>query len=578
MRLYACDEARVLLAGLPELEISLTETRSLEAHLAGCAGCTALAGRFLAQDRRLAEKAAEARIEQTLLRIRASIHGVEQKAVTERVAAVRRPAFPWGWAVAAAALVAASAAWFLRPEPPRDLTQAPAPKEEPVRLPGPPPLPAVNDEAPAPPEAPPVFVVPRPAPAVAKKPEPEKPKPEPEPELVTPAPVRAKAKPKDAVAPAPIIELGRRPNAEAAVRAGLDWLRTRSGAMKAFRAGNREAAGEELVLWTLVHSDVPEADPDFQRLLKSMLERRLERTYAVALQAMILEDLDRVKYQWRIHQCAQFLVDNQGRNGQWGYGDPSVFVEEIQPPARDIATSGTKRTVKEFSVPGVERPKPPVKTFIKVVKRRDGPDGGDHSNSMYAALGLRACHDAGLRFPQPVVEAAFRAWRDAQIKDPKNPYGGDGWCYGNHEKGHKGYGSMTAGAVGSLVIYDYLLGRDWRRTRETANGVDWLARNFSVVEHPGPPEHGGGKPGWQFFYYMYALERAAILYGTDRLGTHEWYPKGVESLLDLQRPEGSWVSKDGGNETWDTCFAILFLRRAVPALPPPLSTGGARPK
>src|SRR5436190_5481770 len=74
---------------------------------------------------------------------------------------------------------------------------------------------------------------------------------------------------------------------------------------------------DELILWTFVHADVPSRDETYQALLQRMLSAKLERTYKVALQAMILEEIDRVKYQERIWQCGQFLVDNQCLNGQW---------------------------------------------------------------------------------------------------------------------------------------------------------------------------------------------------------------------------------------------------------------------
>src|SRR6516164_11486786 len=64
----------------------------------------------------------------------------------------------------------------------------------------------------------------------------------------------------------------------------------------------------ELILWTFIHAGVRENDPDFQKLLKIVLNRKLEKTYSVALQAMILEELDRVRYQPRIQLCAQFLI------------------------------------------------------------------------------------------------------------------------------------------------------------------------------------------------------------------------------------------------------------------------------
>jgi len=77
------------------------------------------------------------------------------------------------------------------------------------------------------------------------------------------------------------------------------------------------------------------------------------------------------------------------------------------------------------------------------------------------------------------------------------------------------------------------------------------------------------------YYYLYGLERAGILYGTETFGSHEWYPEGAEFLLANQRADGAWISKDNAyaNAVWDTCFAILFLRRATRPLQD-VATGG----
>jgi hypothetical protein len=57
---------------------------------------------------------------------------------------------------------------------------------------------------------------------------------------------------------------------------------------------------------------------------------KLESTHSIALQAMALEELDRVKDQTRIAQCAKFLVDNQHQTGYWSLGSPSIDVEDLQ--------------------------------------------------------------------------------------------------------------------------------------------------------------------------------------------------------------------------------------------------------
>lgn len=55
----------------------------------------------------------------------------------------------------------------------------------------------------------------------------------------------------------------------------------------------------------LLHAGVPDSDEQVKVMLKAMLEAPLERTYPVALQAMILEEVDRVRHQERIAACAQ---------------------------------------------------------------------------------------------------------------------------------------------------------------------------------------------------------------------------------------------------------------------------------
>jgi hypothetical protein len=584
VKIFTCEEARTALGEFLSGDLGMSPGRSLDAHLAGCPPCTSHAERLFWQERTISELAAASRAEEMILRIRGSIAGMEPKEVTDRMAAVR--ALPRSrrslWVAAAAALVAvAAAAWVLRPEEtPEPTLVLPAPKEDglrpvPVspkrdsaavqernqdhdgpRLPEPERVPAVavekrHDRAPE-------TVVPRPpehAPKIDVEQVPDR-----------AAPARTPPRP-DVVAPAPVIDVLRR-TPEDAVAWGLRYLRARLD-VKGAKAAARETRTDELVLWTLLAASVPAADPDCRELLAGILDRKLERTYQVALQAMLLEEIDRVKYQGRIAQCAQFLVDNQCRNGQWSYGEPSIFVEEIKvPPApKTTATGSGKSGIVDFS----QKSKPAAVRKVQIKRCREGPASGDNSNSMYAALGLRACHDANVVLPRDQVELAAGWWREAQIG--KNPYAGDGWCYGGKNHCRKGYGSMTAGAVGSLIICDYVLGRDWTRNPVVKSGLDWMAKNFSVSENPGPPEHGGGRPGYMLYYYLYGLERAAILYGTERVGAHDWYEEGKKYLLENQNARGSWACPDGGNDVWDTCFAILFLRRAIPPLPPPVQTG-----
>ncbi len=310
-----------------------------------------------------------------------------------------------------------------------------------------------------------------------------------------------------------------------------------------------EQRADELVLWTFVRAGVPQSDAYVQRMLNRTLESKLERTYNVALQAMVLDELDRVKYQGRIAQCAQFLADNQCQNGQWHYGEAVAMPVELENPKVDEATGQS---------PSKEKPK--VVRRITIKKRSQGPERGCNSNSQYAAMGIRACAEAGITFEPQVLKRALGAWEQSQKDD-------GGWCYGmrelDHPK-HESYGAMTAGGAASIVIFKHLLGEKASGDKRVEKSFKWLTDRFSVSRQPGKNENGTWESS--HYYYLYGLERACAMVRTEKLGTHAWYAEGATWLLQKQKEDGFWGDSD--TVVMETCFAILFLRRATLPLEP----------
>jgi hypothetical protein len=327
-----------------------------------------------------------------------------------------------------------------------------------------------------------------------------------------------------------------------AVRKGVAFLKTQPSP-----ANEQLPNSHELILLALLHGGVPETDPAFEKMLREVLAGRLTRTYGVALQAVLLEELDRVKHQKRLFECAQFLVDNQCKNGQWLYGEPVLL--PTLPTGRRVKAVPASAKKKSSEA----RPKPPVVLELPVKKMREGPATGYSSNSQYAALGLRACAEAGILLPVETLTLAQKSWTDSQNAD-------GGWCY--YDKGSAAsYGSMTSGGVASLAIYDHLLRKDPKKDPALRAGMTWLGEHFAVTSH--------GPTPWKDYlarhYYLYALERAGLLAGVETFGSREWYAEGARALLASQTSEGAWDAGDWGGRqpVWDTCFAILFLRRAT---------------
>ena len=82
-----------------------------------------------------------------------------------------------------------------------------------------------------------------------------------------------------------------------------------------------------------------------------------------------------------------------------------------------------------------------------------------------------------------------------------------------------------------------------------------------------PPQ--GLTPFW-YFYYLYAVERVGMLFDTPMIGRKDWYFDGAKWLLEQQGANGSWdqnrLFANPSNPTYDTCFAILFLKKATKGL------------
>jgi hypothetical protein len=392
---------------------------------------------------------------------------------------------------------------------------------------------------------------------------------------------------------------------DAAIKKGVEYLKSKNADfLNTINHVDRQMSDAELVLLTYVTADVPVTDPAAKELFDDMMKRKLEATYCVSLQAMVLEEVDRVKHQHRIAQCAQFLVDNQSAQGFWGYGEPTQAVENLTPTTapNPVATQPKGARVYEDSGVSMGKIKPKVKHRIAIKKSRDGT-ANDNSNSQYAALGMRACHDSGIVIPKDVTTLSIKWIRGCQKNEsnvkaegldldnkisggtgPGSTVAGfrvvaapQGWCYRDHDD-HKAYGSMTAGSIGSLCIWLYINDNDegrnksWKRDKNVHEGLQWVNKNFSVTFNPGPYEHAGMEENSQhwYHYYLYALERVGMLYGTETIGSHEWYPEGAKELLNTQKDDGSWENAR------NTCFAILFLKRATRPLVATHAAGGPR--
>src|SRR5207244_3464213 len=42
------------------------------------------------------------------------------------------------------------------------------------------------------------------------------------------------------------------------------------------------------------------------------------------------------------------------------------------------------------------------------------------------------------------------------------------------------------------------------------------------------------------FYFLWSLERVAVVYGLEKIGGVDWYAAGADGLVEAQQADGSW--------------------------------------
>lgn len=310
-----------------------------------------------------------------------------------------------------------------------------------------------------------------------------------------------------------------------------------------------------------------------------------------------------------INRGVERVFDQQFRDGSWGlHGDfvggraglclytllqcgvardhPSVkraiaYLETCDPKH----TYATTCMILAFDALRDGRDKEIQRLVDKLIswQRPDGtwayPHGAsDLSCTQYAALGLWVGIKRGISIDKRVFVDLLEGLEEhrTEVHKIKNPLKegrtgaakieSNGYSYRPaKEANQKPTGSMTTAGIAVMEICKAGLGRRMskglrRQTdRRIESALTWMAQNFSVTNNPNGGHH---------HYYLYGLERIGALTKREQIGEHWWYINGAKHLLKTQdKNTGAW---SGINET---CFSLLFLRRATSGHAP--TTGGA---
>lgn len=190
-------------------------------------------------------------------------------------------------------------------------------------------------------------------------------------------------------------------------------------------------------------------------------------------------------------------------------------------------------------------------------KMRKGRD--DNSNTQFALLALWAARRHDLGGERALQFSGFR------FRATQNPDGG--WGY---QPGKESTPPMTCvGMLGLAMSLATIPELPKAAPRDAAGRIiledpqlqRGLARIAASIGHPVEDPTG---VRMQSAYYLWSVERMAMLYGLAKIGGKDWYGWGAQILLTNQGLDGSWNGGGyhGSDAILDTCFAVLFLRRS----------------
>lgn len=241
---------------------------------------------------------------------------------------------------------------------------------------------------------------------------------------------------------------------------------------------------------------------------------------------------------------------------------PAVPLREIAPPELPKPVPAKAKPVAKQENKAAEHPQEVPASLKKLPVFRD-PDRilkllskgrpfiiTDNSNTQFAMLALWAArrHEVPA---QRSMRMIVRRFESSQNRDGS-------WSYRYRYGGSEPEGpAMTCVGLLGLAAGHGIDGKlpDSKRIRA---GLTVLSQKV-------------GKPAGKWrnvpltdLYFLWSLERVAVLYRLATVGENDWYRWAAEMLLANQHKSGCWTG--GGypksSSTLDTCFALLVLKRA----------------
>jgi hypothetical protein len=312
----------------------------------------------------------------------------------------------------------------------------------------------------------------------------------------------------------------------------------------------------------LLEARVPVDDPAMQKAAQWLRTRmtRADKTYELSLALLFFDRLGDPQDKAAIRTLAVRLIAGQWPSGGWTYR-----CSILSPKNEEALTEFLRQ--REEAV-GDNKAPPAVPAPFKSLAVCHNPPKlvmdttTDNSNTQFALLALWLARRHGVPVAATLRLAAQR------FENTQHPDGS--WPYRfSRPPAPLGDRSMTTVGLLGLAMREGL-----RPEKEAPAGAPeaQVLRGFAAVSQViGQPAavHGSGPDSplssKDDAYYLWSLERLAMLYDLPTIGGKDWYRWGADVLLANQTRFGDFGPIDrqyAGPNTINTSFALLFLKRS----------------
>jgi hypothetical protein len=386
-------------------------------------------------------------------------------------------------------------------------------------------------------------------------------------------------------------------------------------------ANSNRLGGIALIGLTLLSCDVPADDPKIAGILQRVRKEApgMTQTYDLSTCIWFLDKVGDPSDRALIQKMALRLMAGQTVAGGWDYGCKVLNNDEELELLRVLQEQPYQRlpiivpeAVKKDGAPQQPEPGTPAANLVKnlpVVRFQAGHKlataADDNSNTQFAVLGLWAAQKHGIPAQRSLamVEARFRqtqspkgtwTYRDPRYSDSMTCAGLIGLAVGHGLAQPKG--AVPASPDNNLAKDPQIekallyLGNRLPQLHLTLNHAELIGMNKEINGILSKLKLAKGDEKTALtkrvqelqrirqkvlsqlksqakkvdalgeLYFLWSLERVAVIYGLRTIGGTDWYAWGAEILIVGQEDNGGWRNQHG--MAADTCFALLFLKRA----------------